>query len=43
MTSQTNPEIFQKNQYIHCPKLVTLEVANEVAQGIQKLIVPLLI
>ena len=38
MTSQTNPEIFQKNQYIHCPKLVTLEVANEVAQGIQKLI-----
>ena len=38
MPLQTNSEIFQKNQYIHCPKLVTLEIANEVAQGIQKLI-----
>jgi len=38
VTSQTNTEIFQKNKYIYCPNLVTLEVANEVAQGIQKLI-----
>ena len=38
MTSQTNTEIFQKNKYIFCPELVTLEVANEVAQELQKAI-----
>jgi predicted 2-oxoglutarate/Fe(II)-dependent dioxygenase YbiX len=38
VTLETNSEIFLKNQYIHCPKLITLEIANEVAQGIQKLI-----
>ena len=38
MTLQTNPEIFQKNQYIYCPELLKVEAANEVVQGIQKLI-----
>jgi len=37
VTLQTNSEIFQKNQYIYCSKLITSEIANEVAQGIQKL------
>ena len=38
MTLLTNSEIFQKNQYIYCPELLTLEIAEDHVQGIQKLI-----
>jgi len=38
VTSQNNSKIFEKNKYIYCPELLKVEVANEVAQGIQKLI-----